>query len=758
MLRETVLSDTPGKRALRRKGGVALGATLLVAMLLSLAGGQAVAQQIAPGEPDGRGTDTFVTIAARECDEYTDIRANLARNNIMESLQDLGADTLYSSGDQIDPRTEQAGQPNCRPLVGWRFTFGSSYQTRAVTGVWGALSKVTNVDDTSVVTQASVPARGYQGEVLPGQRIAAATTIELSSDQLSRSAGNALWLQGGEPDDPVLYQDPRFAGRYGFGALRCAIDDLNGDNVETVQYPTNVRHVFCYAYYVTPPPSSGTIVIRKEVRGPNAPTETFGYGGNVSYNAGGAFDLTAGPGKPDSITFYRAETRAGDRPWTAVENVPAGWTLTGIECSDGASTVTTDVAGGRVSIQLAAGDTVTCTYVNRPQPVRAGLLVRKVTEGGVGIFDFRVRDANGGRTIGSRAIRTTREGVPAGSGPLTIQPGRYELSEQLPVSPLGIWRRVGASCNDSDFGAEEAVLGAVQSGSGTICTFTNRLVMPGRITLSKVTLGGTGTAAFVVSPIDDPTIQRRQLATTSRQGQAVRARGQSLDDLPFGRYVIQESAARAQDRGDWSLLAVVCDGRLTPFAQGRAVVRLTRTDPETECRFVNVRHPAPRPDPRPGPGPDPVDPPGPDPVPGGARSDLTVEKRLVSTTPGAQPVDTWRVTVSNDGRASAANVVVGDEISRAARFLSARAADGSCRVEDRLVLCSLGGLRAGATTTVTVQLRRTDQRTWTNVATVGSGSPETTTGDNTATVRVEGAGRSAPGACAAGGPLAAAAC
>ena len=103
---------------------------------------------------------------------------------------------------------------------------------------------------------------------------------------------NRLWLQGGTTTDPVLYGDPQFAGRYGFGALRCAIDDLNGDNVETIQFPTGPRHMFCYAYYVTPPPSSGTIVIRKQVEGARR-RETFHYTGNLSYNAGGAFDLSA---------------------------------------------------------------------------------------------------------------------------------------------------------------------------------------------------------------------------------------------------------------------------------------------------------------------------------------------------------------------------------------------------------------------------------------------------------------------------------
>lgn len=734
-----------------------LGFAAALALAVLAAGGTAAAQQVAPDEPDGSGTDVFVTLAARECDDYTDIRANLARNNIMESLRDLGEDTLYSSGDQVDPRTEQQGQPDCRPLVGWRFTFGDGYQTRAVTGVWGALSKVLDPDATSVVTQASVPLRDYQGEAVAGQRVAAATTIELNGDQLSRAGRNALWLQGGDPDDPVLYQQPRFAGRYGFGALRCAIDDVNGDNVETVQFPTGVRHVFCYAYYVTPPPSSGTIVIRKQVEGENATSETFGFGGNVSYNPGGAFDLTAGPGKPASETFYRAETAVGEAPWTVSEQVPAGWQLTRLDCSSATSTVTTDLAAGSAAIALAAGDTVTCTYVNRPRPTRAVVIVRKVTEGGTGTFDLAVRDADGG-TVATRRLTTSSAGVARAAAPIAVDPGRYELTERLPVSRLGVWRRVGATCDQQEFGAEGEIVGTVTAASGTVCTIVNRLEKPGRITLRKVTYGGTGTAAFVVSPLGDASVQRRQRATTTGTGTVVSARGQSLRGLPFGRYVIQESNATPRDDGDWKLLAVVCDGRLTPFEQGRAVVRLTRSDPAVDCRFVNVREPAPRPGPEPEPDPD--DPPGPDPVPGGDTPDVTVQKRLVSTTPGATPIDTWRITVSNDGRASAGDVVVGDQIVGAARFLRARAAAGGCRVEAKVLSRSLDGLRPGATTTVTVRVRRDGLRAWTNVAAVGSGTPDAGVADNVARVHVRGIRRSDLGPCAtiAGGPAARTAC
>ena len=81
-------------------------ATALVAWLLGGAAAEAT-------------TPTYlVTYAARACPSYQDITANLARNNIQESLRDLGADTLYSSGEPISPSKEAQGQPNCTPLVG----------------------------------------------------------------------------------------------------------------------------------------------------------------------------------------------------------------------------------------------------------------------------------------------------------------------------------------------------------------------------------------------------------------------------------------------------------------------------------------------------------------------------------------------------------------------------------------------------------------------------------------------------------------
>ena len=78
----------------------------LLAVLALVGPGAGVASAQQPPGPDGDGTDYFVTIAARQCPTYTDIRANRARNNIQESLKDLGADTPYAAGQPISPAIE----------------------------------------------------------------------------------------------------------------------------------------------------------------------------------------------------------------------------------------------------------------------------------------------------------------------------------------------------------------------------------------------------------------------------------------------------------------------------------------------------------------------------------------------------------------------------------------------------------------------------------------------------------------------------
>ena len=614
----------------------------------------------------------------------------------MESLQDLGKDTLYSSGEQITPEKEVEGQPRCKPITDWRFTVGSGIKEKAVIGPWGALSIVTGAESTSILTEDTTPLRGWDGGVIPGASIKGATTFELNQAQAERSARNGLWIQGGTTTDPVLFNEPKFQDKYGFGALRCSIDNLNGDNVETIAFPTGTRHAFCYAYYVTPPPGAGAIVIRKEVKGSGSAPQEFDFGGNVSYNPGGVFDLSASNGNPGEQTFVRGETRPGEDPWTANEDVPAGWVLTDIRCDAGPSEVSTNLKEKNVAIHLAPADTVTCTFVDTLRPPKGALLLRKVTEKGVGSFHFRVLDSNGD-AVGTRTITTKHEGDPSYSKPMLLDPGAYTVFERRPKDPHGVWRLVDVSCNGTKRDGNGADV-SVTDKKGVLCAFTNRLSYEGRISIRKETIGSTGIAAFQITSPSHPERELRQVAEVHKEKTPVRARGDSSRGLPFGTYEIQESDAGPAQDGSWALAEVICNGRAVPFEQGRAEVRLSERSPTTACRFVNVFTPGPPP-PKPGPEPEPGD-----------KAELVVEKTLISSGSGPTPTATFRITVTNQSQTPADNVVVTDQPGSGLAIVSAKPSQGEC-IHQPDYVCVLGTIQPGGRATVTVTAKNYSGRT-----------------------------------------------
>jgi hypothetical protein len=137
-----------------------------------------------------------------------------------------------------------------------------------VTGVWGSLSNVSNpFGGPAIVTQTSTPLLNQDGVRVGPVRLRGATTVELTdAERQQASNASSLWAQGGTPTDPILAA--KFPGaEYAFAALRCATDNLNGDNVEYVFFPAGVKHVFCYELLVNPAATSGLITIQKQVIG-----------------------------------------------------------------------------------------------------------------------------------------------------------------------------------------------------------------------------------------------------------------------------------------------------------------------------------------------------------------------------------------------------------------------------------------------------------------------------------------------------------
>ena len=695
---------------------LALAAVLVV---LGLTAGSASAQQ--PPGPDGGGSDFFVTIGARQCPSYEAIRANRARNNIQESLRDLGADTPYKDGQPVDPAIEQSTQPDCTPITAWRFTLGKGIAPGKVVGPWGSLSVVSSPFPTDVTTQASVPDRDGQGRPLAGTSVAGATTIELTEEQAKLAeASSRLWIQGGTTTDPVLADVPAFADEFGFGALRCAIDNLNGDNVEWIKFPAGSRHVYCFAYYVTPPPTSGTIVIRKEVSDPPQADHTFTFEGNISYTSDGRFPLVVSKGKPAAATFYRAATGPGDEPWTVRELVPAGWRLTGLSCTANGSVVQTDPPNAAVAIRLLAGDTVTCTYTDALRPPPGHLLIRKVTTGAVGTFPFGVRPADGGDLL--RATATTTEedvAVDAEPGPFDLDAGTYRVAERLPAARGGRWHQAAVNCNARRAARSAPTEVTITAGGGVVCLFENVFIPSGSIAIAKVTRGGTGATGFIVTPLADPGRQYVKRAATRVAGRPALARGDATRRLPLGRYVIHETGTVSEQDGRWTLVSVRCAGEQRPFAQGRVVVELTREQPDLACRFLNEFTTDTQPLPEPEPPATPVEP-G---TAAAARPDLVVTKRALRSRVRLGSVARFEVTVRNAGAAAAEEVVVGDLPNLHGRLVSGRARPGDC--DDRiLMICRIGLLGPGEATTIRVGVRATGGPSLLNRVVAGSSTPE----------------------------------
>ena len=678
-----------------------------------------------------RGSGYYVTFVARSCPEYTDIFANKARNNILESLKDLGPDAqqYYVDGGLINPDYEEIPpQDACSPVPNWQFTIGTGYQSRAVTGPWGSLSIVTGPYDTPIVTQDSTPLLNQNAQQIDNETLAGATTIELTDAQRQQaSQPDQLWAQGGTPTDPVLatqYPGPEF----GFGALRCATDDLNGDNVEYIYFPTGVTHVFCYGLYVKPSPTAGLITIKKEVSGaPQGENPSFPFTGSISYDPGG-FQLSNG----GSIDFYRA----GGVTWNVTEGPVDNYKLSSVQCSVVAEggvppKSTTSVTGATTSITLVAGEHVTCVYSNTYVPPTGGLTIRKITKGGVGSFRYLISPVSGGQSNRAQAT-TTEPNVPvdAEPSPLSLAPGTYEIRERPSTSPDGSWRLVAANCNGARRATGQPVEVTIQSGAASTCTFVNAFIPRGSIALAKVTHNATGTVSFLISPSSGPPAQYIQHATTTAEGVPADAKpdtaADATDHLRLGPYTIIEQSPPSAEPRQWALAGVLCNGISEPFDEGTIDVRLTRSQPHLNCTFSDVFTSRPPPI----PPPIPPTPPTPPPAPVYSLADLVVSKQTSASVVLLGQVVRYRITVKNLGPDPAERVWVTDQPLGHATIVSIRSSSGICLTSPR-AMCALGTLAPGTKATVIVELSPTAETSkLVNLAVAGTATAERTLANN----------------------------
>ena len=464
----------------------------------------------------------LVTFVARQCPTYQDITANLARNNIQESLQDLGADTAYVSGQPISPTIETPNQPNCTPLTGWQFQFGD--------GINGQ-TPGTNLSQVSDPVRPSLhhpgvgaPARHQRQPDRQLDRRSGHHHVDPS--QVSQAANHQLWVQGGTATDP-LGAATFGAGKYGFGALRCAVDNLNGDNVEWVGFPSGQTHVFCYYYAVTPPsrrppsPWSSSLA-----RGRSRPEVVQLPGDRLLQQS--RRRLHGVDGELDELRPRRRRRRGTSGSWSRTPTTPTTRPTCSAPTSisppsparapsaPAPSAGSASVPGPRTSRPPTPrwrtwwpgrGTTSTCTYVDDPNV--AQLSVFKQTVGGVGgTFPITVTPPSGPAHDWTATTAVPDTPVPGrvDGGPDRGCAGAVHRQRDRAGRPrrpgrgrppgLRVQRRVrDAHRLERPRPGDGAGVNAAPE-TAFDCLFTNTFTPKGPLTITKTTMGGIGTTQF----------------------------------------------------------------------------------------------------------------------------------------------------------------------------------------------------------------------------------------------------------------------
>lgn len=597
-------SDTRISRRLRRGAAAAFAAVAVVGALLIGGAPQPVAA--AAGDVVIQPGQLAVTFVALSCPEYTDIMANRARNNIQESLRELGKDTVYSAGQPISPTIEGPNQPNCTPLRNWDFQLGTGYTGK--TPATQYLSTVTGGYATPIRTGGPIPELDASG-VDTGRTIDGAVTIVLDAAQAQQAQRpNSLWAQGGRGAQTLPA-----TGEFGFGALRCAVDNLNGDNVEFISYPTASRHVFCYYFAVTPPPEAGTIIVRKQVTPGTVGGSAFPFEGNISYDkptegAPGRFTLNASDGSTGSITFIRGAVGPGDPLWNFRELMPAGWVQAAVPvCTSVLGSPWSFDPGTGISVELLADDVVTCTFVNE-RDLTGPAFLYKLAVNGTGSFPFRVTPPLQPEVSTTVDVTTPYTFVEVLSTPGNVA-GEYVTTETLPIVSYGTWELIHVLCEvetggvegpieDLPFtssGQDRTASRTIASGESLVCVFVNAFDSDGRIDVEKTTLGGVGTFTYGIVPVDEGNPSQFGLsATTTAPGVTVDALpvppSGAAENLPIGsRWTVQEFLPAPTQEGYWRVVEADCGGavRGVDLPSATVTVEITEEAPEVQCSFVN---------------------------------------------------------------------------------------------------------------------------------------------------------------------------
>ena len=250
-------------------------------------------------------------------------------------------------------------------------------------------------------------------------------------------------------------------------SIECSDDSLTDVGTATASMDVQLAETVACTFTNT---ADGTLIIRKETI-PDGVDQGFDFTGDA---AGTLRDFS---------TFGEEIVVTGlPNTYTSAETVPEGWAITDINCE---GQVQSGVTYGEVdvSVALAAGETVICTFVNS---ALGSITIEKLTQGGLGAFQFN-------SDLGAFQLDTLTNGNPDAISFSGLASGTYMFSEVIPEN----WTLSSIECQGQNtstvrIGGEggfdpgdQGVTIDLADGEAIVCTFVNDA--DGSIQVTKLT-------------------------------------------------------------------------------------------------------------------------------------------------------------------------------------------------------------------------------------------------------------------------------
>jgi hypothetical protein len=268
-----------------------------------------------------------------DCDDKEDTATIIATKIVCTDESDLpnwgpgGADiTANTASNWV------ANHKSCSLASGWSFQWGPE-----------------NAKDSGNTTLGAA-ASPWKAPFGPTNASGVATTL-ISEDDIEDN--DYLWFREVLQDNylPFTYDSKSDSpnGNNVSAEVYCSTDVKNYDNYDRIENLEEGETYYCVAWNV---PEPGLIVVEKVVEGSET-EQTFPFTASWTENV---ISLA------DGGTYTSPELAMGT--YSVFENVPEGWNKPEVSCvsSQGGEEVASE-------IDLDAGETVTCTFTNSPEPV-----------------------------------------------------------------------------------------------------------------------------------------------------------------------------------------------------------------------------------------------------------------------------------------------------------------------------------------------------------------------------------------------------